>query len=79
MVLQQGLVLGSIGVTIGLIASFFACRALTSAVWIASFNRLDYRLFPALAVPLLLISVFATYAPARRASMIDPIRALRED
>jgi len=79
MVLQQGLVLGSIGVGIGLIVSFFACRALTSAIWIASFNHLNYAPFPAIAVPLLLVTLLATYAPARRASLIDPMRALRQE
>jgi macrolide transport system ATP-binding/permease protein len=79
MVLQQGLVLGSIGVVAGLILSFFACRALTSAIWIASFSHLDYGVFPAIAAPLLLVTLLATYAPARRASLIDPMRALREE
>lgn len=79
MVLQQGLVLGSLGVAAGLIAGFFVCRALTSAIWVASFDHLDYRLFPAIAVPLLLVTLLATFAPAHRASRIDPIRALREE
>jgi putative ABC transport system permease protein len=79
MVLQQGLVLGSIGVAAGLILSFFACRALTSAIWIASFSHLDYGVFPVIAAPLLLVTLLATYGPARRASLIDPMRALREE
>ena len=79
MVLQQGLVLGSIGVAAGLILSFFACRALTSAIWIASFSHLDYSVFPVIAAPLLLVTLLATYGPARRASLIDPMRALREE
>ena len=79
MVLQQGLVLGSIGVAAGLILSFFACRALTSAIWIASFSHLDYGVFPAIAAPLLVVTILATYGPARRASLIDPMRALREE
>jgi macrolide transport system ATP-binding/permease protein len=79
MVLQQGLVLGSIGVAAGLVLSFFACRALTSAIWIASFSHLNYGVFPAIAAPLLLVTLLATYAPARRASLIDPMRALREE
>ncbi len=79
MVLRQGLVLGSIGVGLGLILSFLACRALTSAVWITSFSHLNYILFPAIAIPLMLVTVLATFAPARRASLIDPMRALREE
>jgi macrolide transport system ATP-binding/permease protein len=79
MVLRQGLVLSSIGVAIGLVLSFFACRALTSAMWIASFGHLNYGLFPAIALPLLLVTLLATYAPARRASLIDPMCSLREE
>jgi len=79
MVLRQGLLLGSIGVAFGLIASFFALRALLNAIWIASFDRVNYALLPAIALPLLVVTLLATYAPARRASRIDPMRALREE
>jgi predicted permease len=78
MVLRQGLALGSLGVGVGLMLSYFACQALTSAVWILG-SHLNYALLPAVALPLLLVSVVATYAPARRASRIDPLRALREE
>jgi len=79
MILRQGLVLGSIGVALGLVASFFACRAVISVAWVASFDHLNYALFPAIAIPLLLITLAATYAPARRASLVDPMRALRDE
>jgi macrolide transport system ATP-binding/permease protein len=79
MVLRQGLTLAGMGVAAGLILSFLACRLLTSSLWIASFSHLNYALFPAIAVPLLLVTLLATYAPARRASLIDPMRALREE
>ncbi len=79
MVLKQGLVLGSIGVGAGLVISFFACRLLMSAIWIASFQHIDPLLFASISLPLLLITLLATYAPARRASLIDPMRALREE
>jgi ABC-type antimicrobial peptide transport system permease subunit len=78
MVLRQGLVLGSIGAGAGLILSFFACRALTSALWILA-SDLNYLLLPTIAVPLLLVTLLAAYVPARRASLIDPMRALRDE
>jgi predicted permease len=79
MILRQGLTLGSAGVAVGLIVSFFACRALISVMWIATFDHLNYALFPAIAIPLLVITLLASFAPARRASLVDPMRALREE
>jgi macrolide transport system ATP-binding/permease protein len=76
MVLRQGLVLASIGAGIGLILSVFACRAVTSALWIGQVN---WALLPAVAVPLVLVTLLAAYVPARRASLIDPMRALRDE
>jgi predicted permease len=78
MVLRQGLVLGSIGAGVGLILSLLACRALTSALWVIS-ERVNYALLPEVAVPLLLVTLLAAYLPARRASLIDPMRALRDE
>jgi predicted permease len=78
MVLRQGLVLGSMGVGAGLILSLLAARVLASGSWITS-SHLNYALLPAVAAPLLLVTLLAAYVPARRASLIDPMRALREE
>jgi len=78
MVLRQGLMLGSIGAGAGLILSFLACRALASGLWILA-GRVNYALLPAVAAPLLVVTVLAAYVPARRASLIDPMRALRDE
>jgi len=32
-----------------------------------------------IALPLLLIAALATFAPARRASLVDPVRTLRDE
>jgi putative ABC transport system permease protein len=78
MVLRQGLVLGSLGVGAGLMISFFVGRVLASSLWTLTGNK-NYAVLPAVAVPLLLVTVLAAYVPARRASRIDPMRALRDE
>jgi ABC-type antimicrobial peptide transport system permease subunit len=79
MILRQGLGLGTIGVGVGLILSFLACRVLTSSLWVASFEHVNYALFALIALPLLLISVLAAYPPAHHASRVDPMKTLRAD
>jgi ABC-type lipoprotein release transport system permease subunit len=79
MVLRQGLRLGAAGVAIGLVVGYFACRAVTSALSFVTFERVDPLVLSGIALPLLAITVLATWAPARRASLIDPLRALRDE
>jgi ABC-type lipoprotein release transport system permease subunit len=80
MVMNQGLRLSLSGIAAGLVVSYFACRALTSTSgFIASFARVNPWAFVVIALPLLLIAALATFVPARRASLVDPIRALREE
>jgi predicted permease len=79
MVLRQGVRLGLSGVAAGVVVAFFACRAITSTLSAgATFDTsvLDYA---AIALPLLMITVLAALGPARRASRVDPIRALRDE
>ena len=79
MILRQGLTLGLIGVGVGLVVAFFACRAIVTVAWVATFDRVNYALFPAIAIPLLLITLAATFGPARRASLVNPVRTLRDE
>jgi putative ABC transport system permease protein len=78
MVLSQGLVLACIGVAVGLGLSWLASRALTGLI---GFGGADTSLMMILgvAVGMILVTLLATYAPARRASLIDPMRALRDE
>ena len=79
MVLGQGLKLGAIGVAAGLLVSVAACRAMTSATWFLTFDRVNPLVFAAIALLLLAVTTLAAWAPARHASRIDPIRALRDE
>jgi predicted permease len=77
MVLRQGLALGITGLTGGLLIGVFASRAITSSM-LFSF-QIGVAPFVAVSFLLLFTTVLSAYAPARRASLTDPIRALREE
>jgi hypothetical protein len=75
MVLRQGLALVLGGVLAGGAISFVVARLLTAGlVGLGAPNPITYVVVP---VALVLITMAACYIPARRASLIDPIRALR--
>jgi putative ABC transport system permease protein len=74
-VLRRAAMLAAAGCGIGLILSFFASRLLQANLYQVS--RFDWPTI--VLVPLLLLSValFAAYWPARRATKVDPMMALR--
>jgi hypothetical protein len=75
MVLRQGMVLALAGIVVGAIACVAVTRLVTAAVvGLAVSDIATY-----IAVPILLIglTLAASYLPARRASNVDPLRALR--
>ena len=74
MVLKQGLLLTGIGVAIGILLSLAFGRALTAGIEAPSF---DPRWFAAVPVGLLAMAALSAYIPARRASRINPVEALR--
>jgi predicted permease len=75
MVLRQGLVLSLIGIAIGFIASLGVRRLLSAGlVGLGSSSPAILIIVP---LALILITMAACYLPARRASLVDPIRALR--
>jgi len=75
MVLRQGGWLALIGVALGLLASFFAARLIRALLY--GIQPIDPITF--VVVPLLFVAValLASYIPARRASHVDPMVALR--
>jgi ABC-type antimicrobial peptide transport system permease subunit len=75
MVIRNGLLLSGIGVAIGLAASFLVTRLIASLLYDVS--PLDPVTFLAVSVLLIALSALASYVPARRASRVDPIVALR--
>jgi predicted permease len=77
MVLRRGLVLILAGIGLGLFASFSLMRFLSSQVWGVSLH--DPWTYGIVAVCVGTVGLAACLAPARRATKIDPIVALRYD
>ena len=75
MVLFQGFRLAVVGVTLGLVLAFFSTRSLQSLLF--EVQALDPLTFGASAAVALFVTLAATYGPARRASQVDPLVALR--
>jgi putative ABC transport system permease protein len=77
LVLRQGLALTAIGLALGVTGALFLTRLLSKLLWGVQPN--DPLSFAAVAVVLVMADALASYLPARRASRIDPMAALRYD
>ena len=75
MVLIQGMRLALIGVAIGIAAAFGLTRLLTSLLF--GVQPRDPLVFIAVPVLLIAVALLACYLPARRATRINPLEALR--
>src|ERR1041384_2290699 len=75
MILGQGMVVIGIGLVIGLAAAFALVRLLRSFLF--GVGEKDPFTFVAITVLLLLVALLACYIPARRATKVDPLEALR--
>jgi putative ABC transport system permease protein len=75
MVLKQGLVLALLGVVIGVVAALGLMRLLRTLLFEVSTN--DVTTFVVVAGGLFAIALLACYLPARRATKVDPLVALR--
>jgi len=75
MVLGQGLRLLTLGLVIGLVSSLALSRLITSELWGVSPH--DPLALLGVAALLLLIGLLACWVPARRATRVDPMTALR--
>jgi ABC-type antimicrobial peptide transport system permease subunit len=75
LVLRQAVVLLGVGVGIGVVAAVSAGRVLRSFLY--GVVPYDGWTIAAVSVLLLACGLFASYIPARRASRIDPVKALR--
>src|SRR5262245_2168555 len=77
MVLGQGLVLTLAGLLLGAVISVASVRVLRA--WVYEMSVYDAPTFAAVAVLLCVVALAACWLPARRASRVDPVMALRAE
>jgi putative ABC transport system permease protein len=77
LVIKQGAALAAIGIGVGIGAALLVTRSL--ATFLFGVSPFDPLVFGAVALVLLVSSLGATYLPARRATQVNPIEALRAE
>jgi ABC-type antimicrobial peptide transport system permease subunit len=77
LVMRRGVALAAIGITVGLIGAFAGARYLQSMLF--GVEPRDPATFIAVAATFAIVTTAAAYLPARRATRVDPMVALRVD
>ncbi|HXA52803.1 MAG TPA: ABC transporter permease [Candidatus Acidoferrum sp.] len=77
LMLRRGAILAIAGVAIGTAGALGATRVLTTLLYEVRPN--DAATYVAMAVLLLVVTIVASYVPARRAAAVDPSSALRSE
>ena len=77
LVLREGLALAGVGLAVGLAGAVAATRLLTSMLF--EVKPADPMILAGVAVLLAAVSLTASYIPARRATKVDPLVALRQE
>jgi putative ABC transport system permease protein len=75
MVLKDGLVLAALGVAIGLGGAFALTRLMSTLLF--EVKPTDLQTFATVSALLIFVATVACVAPARRATKVDPLEALR--
>jgi predicted permease len=76
-VLREAIWLAGFGIAIGVVAALWLTRFISAMLY--GLKPTDPLTLTATAMSLISISLLAAFAPARRASQVDPIRALRHE
>lgn len=77
LVVRQGVTLAALGVVLGMAGAFGVTRVIQSLLY--NVTATDPLSFGGVAVFLTAIALIASYLPARRATRVDPIVALRDE
>jgi putative ABC transport system permease protein len=76
-VLRSALLLAVLGLVFGLAGAFSVTRLLAS--FLCGVSPMDPATFATVSALLLLVTMLASYVPARRAASVDPVTALRTE
>jgi putative ABC transport system permease protein len=77
MVLREGVMLAGTGVVVGVVAALLATRLLGSLLFEVSAT--DPATFTAVTVALVAVALAASWLPARRATRVSPVEAMRSE
>jgi putative ABC transport system permease protein len=75
MVVRQGMLLTAVGLVVGVIAAFGLARFMQTQLF--GVQARDPLVFVSIPAVLAIVALIAVWAPARRASRVDPLQALR--
>jgi predicted permease len=77
LILRQGLWKAGVGVVLGLVGALLLSRYMTTLLF--NVQPTDPAVYAAVSLVLIAVALLASYLPARRASRIDPLIALRDE
>jgi putative ABC transport system permease protein len=77
LILRQGLWKGGVGVGLGLVGAALLSSSITTLLF--NVRPTDPAVYAAVSLVLIAVALLASYLPARRASRIDPLVALRDE
>ena len=77
MILKEGMTLGGIGLLIGFAGAYGVAKLMRSLLF--GIGSVDLPAFSVVAAVLMLSAFLACYLPARRATQVDPMAALRQE
>jgi predicted permease len=77
MVVRQGMILSLVGVAVGLVGALVATRVMEGILF--NISTRDPWAYGLVSIVVVVVALLASYLPARRASRVDPMQALRSE